>query len=349
MKKLKKVAIVGHFAFGKNLLNGQTVKTKIITGEIEKVVGKSKVLTIDTHGGKKIFVKIVKNIIKALKNCEIVVIIPASTAARILVPILVFFNRFYKRQLVYVEIGAWMQSRLSEHRRLIKKMQAFDRIYAETTTSFKVLQKLNFQNMEIMPNCKSLQALEIHEMKYPSGEPYKLCTFSRVMKEKGVEDAINAVIAINEELGRIAYTLDIYGQIDRNQIEWFDNLQKEFPTYIHYGGIVPFDESVEVLKNYFALLFPSRYYCEGIPGTIIDAYSAGIPVISVKWENFGDIIEDGVTGIGYDFEDENGLRNCLLEVLLMPQKMIELKQNCLEKSKVFYPEEALKPLLRFIS
>ena len=48
---MKKVCIIGHFANGENLLNGQTVKTKIVTKEIIKNLGKNSVSCIDTHGG----------------------------------------------------------------------------------------------------------------------------------------------------------------------------------------------------------------------------------------------------------------------------------------------------------
>ena len=53
-----------------------------------------------------------------------------------------------------------------------------------------------------------------------------------------------------------------------------------------YCGIKDPKDSVKTLKNYFALVFPTRFYTEGIPGTIIDAYYAGVPVIASKWESF---------------------------------------------------------------
>ena len=31
---MKKVCVIGHFGFGENLLNGQTIKTKIVTKEL---------------------------------------------------------------------------------------------------------------------------------------------------------------------------------------------------------------------------------------------------------------------------------------------------------------------------
>ena len=51
-----------------------------------------------------------------------------------------------------------------------------------------------------------------------------------------------------------------------------------------------------------------------IPGTVIDAYAAGVPVISAKWESFADLIRDGETGIGYPFGDENALEEILRDL-----------------------------------
>lgn len=53
-------------------------------------------------------------------------------------------------------------------------------------------------------------------------------------------------------------------------------MKKKFPPYIKYCGTVSFDKTTEVLKEYFALVFPTRFYTEGIPGTIIDAFASGL-------------------------------------------------------------------------
>ncbi len=92
--------------------------------------------------------------------------------------------------------------------------------------------------------------------------------------------------------------------------------KRHFPEYIKYKGSVNYDESVETLKNYFALVFPTLFYTEEYLGTIIDAYAAGLPVISSKWESYDDVIEDNITGIGYKF----GSDDALVEVLENVQK-----------------------------
>lgn len=118
----------------------------------------------------------------------------------------------------------------------------------------------------------------------------KLCTFSRVLKEKGIEDAIEAVTYINEQNKREIFSLDIYGQIDDAYKGDFMMMQRNFPEYINYGGIIRFDRSTEVLRNYYALIFPTYYEGEGFAGTLIDAMAAGVPVIASDWKYNTEIV-----------------------------------------------------------
>lgn len=340
------VALIGHFAFGKECLDGQTVKTKIVTDELCKQFGNDEVLKLDTAGGKITLLKAPFQCLKALKNAKHVIIFPAHNGLRVYAPLLSFFRKFFKkRKLHYVVIGGWLSKLLVKRKSLTKKLQRFDEIYVETNTMKRALEEQGFTNIVVMPNCKALKILKPEELMYPTEEPYKLCTFSRIMKEKGIEDAVNAVKEINEKEGRIVYTLDIYGQIDSEQSQWFEDLKTKFPEYIQYGGLVNYDKSVDVLKNYFALLFPTHYFTEGIPGTIIDAYAAGVPVISAKWESFSDIIDEGTTGFGYEINNVSDLTKHLENVVYNTKCISDLKLNCLEKSRYYLPCSIVKILI----
>ena len=150
---------------------------------------------------------------------------------------------------------------------------------------------------------------------------------------------------INKKNRDKIYKLDIYGQVDDRQVEWFEKLKKSFPDYISYKGIVQSDKSVEVLKNYFLLVFPTRFFTEGIPGTILDAYAAGVPVLSSKWESFFDVVDDGYTGIGYKFGDVKALTKTLEQISYVPETIIEKKHNCLKKAEEYLPHAVLNMLL----
>lgn len=344
-----KVGILGHFGEGANLLNGQTVKTKIITEELHNQLGQDQVLKIDTHGGWKTLLKAPFQVFHALKNSTNVLIFPAHNGLRVYAPLLSLARRFFKkRKIHYVVIGGWLPQFLIQRKCLARILKKFDGIYVETNAMRLALKAQGFENVFVMPNCKELRPLSPNELIYQTEAPFKLCTFSRVMKEKGIEEAIEAVKAINQKTGETVYKLDIYGQVDPAQIEWFDKLRADFPEYVTYGGLVPFDKSVEVLKNYFVLLFPTYYEGEGFAGTVLDALSAGVPVIASDWKYNSEIISEDV---GYLCETQNigSMITILSEIMTNPDKANSKKMICLKKSLEYKPEIVVKVLIDSLS
>lgn len=261
-------------------------------------------------------------------------IFPAHNGVRVFGPVLAFFKNFSRCRLHYVVIGGW----------LMKALMKFDGIYVETKTMKSALEQQGLSNVYVMPNCKDLTILAEEELVFCTQEPYKLCTFSRVMREKGIEDAVNAVKTVNNALGRNVYSLDIYGQIDEGQTQWFAELQKNFPESVRYGGMVPFDRSVEVLKEYFALLFPTYYSGEGFAGTLIDAFSAGVPVIASDWKYNTEIVNEQV-GYVYPTGNQDAFVEILMQVAENPQMLIDMKPACLKKAEDFSPAVLDKILL----
>lgn len=335
----KKLCVIGHFSFNNELLNGQTIKTKIITTELETQFGDDEVVKIDTCGGKSRLFSTIFRTFNAMMSCKNVIMLPAQNGLKLFAPLLCLFKTFSKSKLHYIVIGGWLAEFLQNKSLLTKCLKKFDAIYVETNTMKQALEKIGFSNIFVMPNCKELNILSEDELVYSVDEPLKLCTFSRVMKEKGIEDAVNAVKTVNSDLGKTAFSLDIYGQIDENQKEWFAKLSESFPDYVKYGGLVPYNESVNVLKNYFALLFPTHYDGEGFAGTIIDAYAAGVPVLASNWKYNSEVVDNNVTGIIY-----NNLPVSLLGIYKENIAWNNLKGNCLLAAHRFLPNNVLKIL-----
>ena len=344
-----KISVLGHFGHGVDLLNGQTVKTKIVTEELENQLGADTVLKYDTHGGIKTLLKAPFQVFGALKKSADVVIFPAHNGLRVYAPLLYFQSKFFKnRKLHYVVIGGWLPEFLSTRKKLANILKKFDGIYVETNTMKKNLEKQGFSNVFVMPNCKKLTVLSETELIYQTSAPYKLCTFSRVMKEKGIETAVDAVKSVNDKLGYTAYSLDIYGQVDTAQTDWFDGLVKNFPEYVRYRGVIPFDKSVSTLKEYFALLFPTYYEGEGFAGTLIDAYSAGVPVIASDWKYNAEFVNADV-GFLFPAEDIKAFSDILQSVAKNPEMMLNKKSFCLKETEKYKIEDAIQVLIKQLS
>ena len=347
MLMLKKVCVIGHFAFGKNALNGQTVKTQILTQELYRRYQEEQVSCMDTAKGWKTLLLCRGMLKNALKQHQNVVILPAQNGLRVIAPLLSRLKKAYpNRRIHYVVVGGWLPTFLQNRPKLKGCLMAFDGIYVETSTLQKALQRMGFDNVFVMPNCKPIPPLT-EGVKQPSHHaPCALCICSRVMAEKGIGDAVEAVRRVNTLLGREAATLTIYGQVDRGQVGWFDTLQAGFPPYITYGGELPYLECAQTLQRYDAMLFPTHYATEGIPGSIIDGYSAGLPVITARWESFDDMVTEGVTGWGYpmDAHPVEALTKVLLDVVQHPESLLAMREACLEKAKVYEPSLALDVL-----
>lgn len=346
MKKgTKKVGVLGHFGFGLNMTDGQTVKTLTVAKALQERCGEDEVLCADTHGGAKALPKLPFQVIKLLKKTNNVVILPAQRGVQVIVPLLAFFNRFFRRRLHYCVVGGWLPRLVADKKRLVRALKCFDGLYAETSAVRRGLLELGLQNVWMAPNCKQLH-IAGDKPKKPN-QTLRLCTFSRVMKEKGIKEAADAVNRLNS-LCPNAATLDIYGAVAPVQTEWFAAFQKQMPEGVRYCGEVSYDKSVETLAPYDALLFPTRFFTEGIPGTVIDAYAAGLPVIAAKWESFSDIIDDGVTGIGYGFNEEEGLYNALVYAHENREALAAMQPACLKKAEDYLPENALAALFERI-
>lgn len=343
---MRLATIIGHFAKKNQDFGGQTIKTKIITEALKDHFGQDEVVEIDTCGKIKTLLKAPFQVFRALKSSRNVIIFPAHNALRVYAPLLSFIKKLFKkkRSLHYVVIGGWLPQFLHNKKRLSKHLKRFDGIYVETNTMRTALEEQDFKNVFVMPNCKKLTVFSEKELIYPKGVPYKLCTFSRVSREKGIEDAVNSVVKVNKDLGYTAFSLDIYGQVDAEQTTWFEELQKKLPKYVQYCGVVPFEKSVEVLKEYFVLLFPTYYDGEGFAGTLIDAFSAGVPVIATDWKYNAEIVNRDV-GYVYPTRDQQVFVEILKSVAMNPAMILDKKCHCLREAEKYRIDEAIKVII----
>ena len=342
---MAKVAVIGRYE-NRGLADGQTIKTQIFVNEMEAHYGKENITRLNTNGWKKHPLDLIWKCVTAVWNHPHVIFMTDAGGIKVLPTLLLLANLFTlgRTKIHYVVIGGWLPQSLETRKLRAWLLKKLDGVYVETQTMKSALEQHGLRNVSIVRNCKPLSILSEADLVYPAGEPYRLCTFSRIMREKGIPEAVDAVRTINEQAGRVVCTLDIYGQVDEEQVDWFDQLKATFPDYIRFGGLVPFGESVEVLKQYFALLFPTKlYYVEGVPGTIIDAYTAGLPVIASRWASSADVLHDE-TCLSYDMSDEGGLQRILQQVLANPELLNSRKKNCLQHAQMYTPEVVMQTL-----
>ena len=86
------------------------------------------------------------------------------------------------------------------------------------------------------------------------------------------------------------------------------------------------------------MLLPTHFFTEGLPGSIVDAYISGIPVIVTEWKHAREFVDDGLTG--YIIPFGSGQNQLIEKVLLLEQDrelLQKMQSNALVKRMTFAP------------
>lgn len=333
-----KIGILGHFARNTDMCDGQTVKTR----NLEKALlnGDAEISTVDSYQWKKHPFKFLFQIIRLVRKSDVLIMLPDAGGIKVYPYVVNLFAK-KKTMKIYSIVGAWLPSYLRRNKSVRKQLQKFTYLLPETQTMKTQLEEQGFDNVVIVPNFKDIIPLSEEEIQHEHSKPYKFCIFSRVMKEKGVNEAILCCDRLNQESGSIVCTLDIYGPISEDYAEEFSALCEKYSQTVKYCGIVHPSESIATLKQYYMLLFPTLFYTEGIPGTIIDAFSAGVPVLASEWESCFDVVSER-DSITYKFGDTEAFYEKLKYCVENPDIIDQYRNQCLLSAQKFSSENALK-------
>lgn len=138
-----------------------------------------------------------------------------------------------------------------------------------------------YRNIHWLPTCR--YAMKERRTQKPFGRRYVF--LGHIRKEKGVRE----ILAACEELGT-KYYVDFYGTLVDIGLEEFNEVNCRFM------GMIPNEQVAQVLAEYDVLLLPTYWKGEGYPGVVIEAFSAGLPVIASNIENIAELVENDRNG-----------------------------------------------------
>ncbi len=145
----------------------------------------------------------------------------------------------------------------------------------------------------------------VEDRGYSHNRSSRFLFVGRLSEEKGVQVLLNAFIGSE-------YQLDIIGG---GPLEREVKLVASKYENIDYLGFQESSFVLEAMKRCKALVFPSIWY-EGMPMTILEAFSTGCPVIASNIGVMASLIDHGNTGLLFEAGDSEALRcqlNCVTE------------------------------------
>lgn len=340
-----KVGVCGYFAEGIVDCGGQPVKTNFLFDELTNSFEIESLMKLDTKEWKNSKFRLANNILKMVFKSENIIILPAKNGIKVIGILTYIFTKifFLKRKLHYVVIGGWLPKLLYENKNIVlcKILKSYKGIYVETKTMEHQLHLLGFTNIFLMKNFKKL---DVQDNNFIIEDTFKFCFFSRVVYMKGIEDAINAIYKINSKYCREVCSLDIYGPISADYLGKISMIIDK--NTVKYMGVIATSRSTQTIKEYDMQLFPTKYFTEGIPGSIIDSFYSSVPVLASKWESFEDVINEDYNGIGYKFDDFEELVFKMEWAINNRKKIFNMRENCKNTSLQYLPSNAIKVLLR---
>ena len=343
-----KIGIWGQYGDGGRIADGQAVRTTIITCELRRRYGNDNVCVANSNGWKKHPFRFLWESFCLVAKSNKVLIAPADNGYKVFVPLLLFFNIFYRRELIHIVIGGFLPALLKEKPKYLKMENRFSAIFVQTENIRKDLQEIGVKNLYISSNPKRLNRRSLSDLRIWEEKQLKVCVFSRLNKEKGVEEAVEAVKLVNADLGGVYLKLDLFGLIQPGYEDWLDELIKRNADIVEYKGIIDYDKTVESLQPYFIMLFPTYYHGEGLPGNVVDAYNTGLPIIATDWLYNKDVIKDGRNGILVPIKNVRALADAIICLYKDRNLHLEYSKNCLEDSKQYDPDVVLKELYSIV-
>lgn len=344
-EKKRRVSVIGHFGGGKTFLDGQTVKTEILFEELSAAAD-WELRKVDTYYKKRRPLLLIGQTARALFTTRDIFLLVSGNGMRFYIPLLAFFTRLRGIRVYHDAIGSNAAQLVKSRPRYVKYLNAFARNYVETELLRRELTASGVTNCETLPNFKRLPferepACEMHT-------PARFCTFSRVTLEKGIETAVDAVETINREAGETLCTLDIYGAVDDRYRDRFARVQSDMSDAVRYRGSVPYNKSSEILREYDALLFPTFWKGECFPGTVIDAFCAGLPVLASDWGSNAELIENGKTGFVYPNEKMRDLKEAIGFLLTHRECLYGMRKQCLSEGARYQPDAYISRMIRTV-
>lgn len=349
-KRSKPIGLIGRINPEGTLLDGQTVKTRTVYQMLLDKYGDENVIIVDTDNYKRRPLAVMSETLGCLSKCDDIVVSLSRNGRRVFFPLLYASAKYKNKRIFHNLIGGWLADDLDTFPSWIKYLNSFAINWVESEKLVDKLAAKGVLNASYLPNFKNIELVneqDIESTEFPEDKPLSLCMFSRIMEEKGVTDAIIAINDLNARHGFEKYTLNLYGPIDPEYSTKLDELLQTNKS-VQYCGCIDPDESVNTIKNYYALLFPTRWSLEGIPGTIIDALSSAVPIVASRWQYYDEMLEDGKTGYSFEIGDQQGLESAIERIAESRDAISQFKRNCLKKAHEYSPEQAFAAITDYI-
>lgn len=348
MKYKKKILVFGNFGYATNNLGGQTVRTRNVYSLLQK--HQHEEISIDYFDADildqniwKIFL-----LVKKLMACDMLVYLPGQRNMLKMLPLIMRIQKVKRFEIIQIAIGGWLINFLKDRTNIKNYCASFRAILVQSKTlKTSLSSELDFSNVFYFPNYKTHSFFPTNSDSSKSGI-FKLVFLARIVKEKGIDFIFDYAASIKNNKGFTSnIQIDFYGPIDATDKIYFEGEVMKY-DFVDYKGILNPEEVHKTLSAYDLLILPTRHKGEGFPGSILDAYIAGIPVLVSDWLFLPEFVDHEKSGFVFEPDNLVQFSGYIEKLMNNPDLLKEIKRNALNKREEYSEDVAwdiLKPLL----
>jgi len=211
------------------------------------------------------------------------------------------------------------------YRMAVKKA---DCVFFQNEMNRQVFEDRNIRgkDIELLPGSGvNLEYFSYMEM--PSADKTEFVYISRVMKEKGIEQYLDAAEIVRKKYPETCF--HILGFCEERYEEKLKDLQEK--GVIEYHGMQ--DDVRKYLRNIHCLVHPS-FYPEGMSNVCLEAAASGRAVITTRRYGCRETVDDGVTGYLVDEQNTEQLIDRIEEfILLSYEEKVQMGRAARNKMK----------------
>lgn len=169
-------------------------------------------------------------------------------------------------------------------------------------------------NVRWFPNTRNVQAPTTTRRR----RPCRLVFLARLHMDKGLAEVLDACRGLPEPC-----KLDVFGPgTSDTDFSLFD----DHPNATYRGVLAPRDVP-RMLGDHDLLLAPSYCGREGYPGTILEAFQCGLPVVASDWGGVAELVEHEVCGLLVQPRSAEAVRTAVERLLGDPDLYMRLCQG----------------------
>jgi len=250
-----------------------------------------------------------------------------------------YINRKAMNRSIILLMGGTASNDIAEDPEYTKYVREYKKVYVETVGMQKILQAAGLKNVGYYPNGRFKPQNKIISRTVDCRN-LKCVFFSLIQPQKGA----SIILDTAKKLPNVDFAF--YGMIDEQYREEFYSKVGELSNVNYFGVFKGNSEDVyKELRKYDVLLLPTTWKAEGVPGILVEAKIAGIPVI-VSNHNFNaEIVEDKYDGIVMEEITIDCLVKNIKNLLENSALLGIMSHNALESSHNYYIENYFDTVL----